>query len=428
MSNIFLLAPAPNMAFASLPSGSTYLSDENGLIVITNGSVADEAALIAAGCAPLAPLNVGTTQASLAALYAADAATPFAPGSWAFVYADATPANDGFWLKTATGTGAGNWTQETAVTVSALQTEITANTSAIAQETTRAETAEATLTTNLGLEAIARASADAAETARATGAEAGLLSALATLQLQVNAALYNTAKFCAGGTPPGTVDAATTGALPACIYVSEPGGDELIELGTAALPSQDGVAMSVGKRLLVKNQASPYQNGLYTLTQQGDGASVPWILTRSSDAYTAAQLGGIECVVNGGTVNGGTTWILPIASSAITVGSTALEFVELAGVSFATFPWRAVTASTTVQQTDAAGLIEANAGSGNLVITFNPASLTAALWVEIVKSDSTAHTVQVVDGSASQIALLSTQGSLVRLRTDLTNIFISDQH
>ncbi|MGH6879158.1 MAG: hypothetical protein ACREHV_17500 [Rhizomicrobium sp.] len=57
MANIVLLAPAPNMAFASLPSGSTYLSDENGLIQTTN--VSDQIALVNAGCVTHNPVPGG---------------------------------------------------------------------------------------------------------------------------------------------------------------------------------------------------------------------------------------------------------------------------------------------------------------------------------------------------------------------------------
>src|SRR5271155_762293 len=62
---IFLLAPGPGMTFVAMPSGATYVSDANGLVQITNGSVADELALIAGGCAVLAPNSGGnvTTQA-----------------------------------------------------------------------------------------------------------------------------------------------------------------------------------------------------------------------------------------------------------------------------------------------------------------------------------------------------------------------------
>lgn len=52
---IVLLAPAPNLNFGGAPSGASYVSRQNGLVVITNGSVADEAALIAAGCTLLYP-------------------------------------------------------------------------------------------------------------------------------------------------------------------------------------------------------------------------------------------------------------------------------------------------------------------------------------------------------------------------------------
>jgi hypothetical protein len=57
--NIVLLAPSPNMQFASLPSGSTYLSDSNGLIQITNGFVADQLSLVNAGCITLNPVPGG---------------------------------------------------------------------------------------------------------------------------------------------------------------------------------------------------------------------------------------------------------------------------------------------------------------------------------------------------------------------------------
>lgn len=56
-AKIVLLAPAANMAFGGAPSGASYRSDPNSLIVITNGSTADQASLIAAGCATLYPLT-----------------------------------------------------------------------------------------------------------------------------------------------------------------------------------------------------------------------------------------------------------------------------------------------------------------------------------------------------------------------------------
>lgn len=57
----------------------------------------------------------------------------------------------------------------------------------------------------------------------------------------------------------------------------------------SALPAQDGVTLVQGDRLLVKNQAAALQNGIYTLTQVGDGSN-PYVLTRSTDNDTSAEM------------------------------------------------------------------------------------------------------------------------------------------
>ncbi|HEY1615122.1 MAG TPA: hypothetical protein VGF97_15665 [Rhizomicrobium sp.] len=67
---VFLLAPAANMNFASLPSGATYLSDANALIVVSNGSAADQLALVAAGCVTLNPIAGGGVNVQPGTAYA----------------------------------------------------------------------------------------------------------------------------------------------------------------------------------------------------------------------------------------------------------------------------------------------------------------------------------------------------------------------
>jgi hypothetical protein len=56
---IFLQAPGPNINFGTAPSGSTYISDANGLVVITSNSVNDESYLLGAGCIGLVPGGFG---------------------------------------------------------------------------------------------------------------------------------------------------------------------------------------------------------------------------------------------------------------------------------------------------------------------------------------------------------------------------------
>jgi hypothetical protein len=91
----------------------------------------------------------------------------------------------------------------------------------------------------------------------------------------------------------------------------------------------------LNKRVLVKDEAAGANNGVYTVTQVGD-ASNPYILTRATDYDTSGS--GVDQIDQGdmmlvlfGTVNANTSWVqqtpLPI-----TVGTTALVFIEFAAV------------------------------------------------------------------------------------------------
>lgn len=121
--------------------------------------------------------------------------------------------------------------------------------------------------------------------------------------------------------------AATTGALPANTYANGTAGVGATLTGNSngALAAQDGVTLSVNQRLLVLNEAAPANNGLYALTQVG-GASTPYILTRTTDANTPAQLAYMGVLVAGGTVQAGYQFTLGLAAGSITIGTTALAF------------------------------------------------------------------------------------------------------
>lgn len=98
------------------------------------------------------------------------------------------------------------------------------------------------------------------------------------------------------------VDAATTAALPAVTYNS--GAGTLTATANGIIPAQDGVTLAVGDDLLVKDQASSFQGGIYTVTDVGS-AGTPFILTRRTDSSTAVELRDATLIVQGGTVNQG---------------------------------------------------------------------------------------------------------------------------
>lgn len=100
--------------------------------------------------------------------------------------------------------------------------------------------------------------------------------------------------------------AGTTQALPACTYNEGTlgVGATLTGVSNGALTAQDGVTLIATNTLLVKNQASAFQNGVYTVTQVGDETD-HFILTRlgAYDEQAEIMAGTIISVLNG-TANG----------------------------------------------------------------------------------------------------------------------------
>jgi hypothetical protein len=101
-------------------------------------------------------------------------------------------------------------------------------------------------------------------------------------------------------------------------------GSTLTNSGTQAVLTIDGIALAVGNRVLVKDQTTSLQNGIYTVTNIGS-ASTNWILTRASDYDVPAQTvrGDIINVISG-TVNSSSLWML--TSSITTIGTDSFTF------------------------------------------------------------------------------------------------------
>lgn len=93
--------------------------------------------------------------------------------------------------------------------------------------------------------------------------------------------------------------------------------------------SVDNHLVNIGERVLVKNQNSSFQNGIYVLTSQGS-SSDHWVLTRATDADNtpSGEVGyGDFVFVQNGYVNSGYGFILN-TSGTINLGSTGLSYVE----------------------------------------------------------------------------------------------------
>jgi len=85
----------------------------------------------------------------------------------------------------------------------------------------------------------------------------------------------------------------------------------------------DGVAVIAGDRVLVKNQSTGSQNGIYVV------AAGSWARATDADADTEINPG-MFCFVEEGSTNADTGWVLS-NNAPTTVGSTALTFAQFSG-------------------------------------------------------------------------------------------------
>lgn len=125
-------------------------------------------------------------------------------------------------------------------------------------------------------------------------------------------------------------------------------------LATAYVTGQviDGYTLLVNDRILLKNQTTQTDNGIYTV-----GAGTP---TRVTDANTTAGLNDATVFVENGTVNGGTAWTQTTKNP--TVGTSNIVFAQFGAGSSITAGNGLTGTSTFSVLLDTSGL-----GSGLLV-------------------------------------------------------------
>ena len=167
------------------------------------------------------------------------------------------------------------------------------------------------------------------------------------------------------------------------------GAGTLTNGGTNAALSIDGVSLAQGNRVLVKNQSSAAQNGIYVVTTVGDG-STAWLLTRADDANTSTEIsGGAFTFVEEGTVGGDNGFVFTHNGNP-TLGTTAL----------------------TVSQFSGAGQITAGTGltkSGNTINAIGSATITAnadSLQIKGVSSTANGDLIYGANGANGGYARL----------------------
>lgn len=162
-------------------------------------------------------------------------------------------------------------------------------------------------------------------------------------------------------------DTTTTTALPSSTYDNGTAGvgATLTSTTLSVLGTIGGYAgLIVGNRVLVKSQASPIQNGIYTVTDLGAAGVTAWILTRASDfdgTPTSEVKSGVTTYVQNGTL-AGTQWAeTNIGTGApgdyIIVGTDNIAFTQISGAATLTSGTGINIASNVVSNTGVTSLI-----------------------------------------------------------------------
>ena len=82
----------------------------------------------------------------------------------------------------------------------------------------------------------------------------------------------------------------------------------------------DGITLATGNLILIKNQASSAENGVYTVNASGAPTRVTWM-----DA--SSEIDGVYVAVEDGTANAGTLWIT--VSEVTTLGTDPIVFTQI---------------------------------------------------------------------------------------------------
>lgn len=107
-------------------------------------------------------------------------------------------------------------------------------------------------------------------------------------------------------------------------------GATLTNSGTQAALSIDGVTMVADDRVLVKDQSTAAQNGIYVVTNIGSG-STNWILTRATPEDQPSELsGGAFVFVEEGTANSNNGYVFTHTGNP-TFGTTSLDVAQFSG-------------------------------------------------------------------------------------------------
>jgi hypothetical protein len=167
----------------------------------------------------------------------------------------------------------------------------------------------------------------------------------------------------------------------------------------------DGVVLATGNRILVKNQASATENGIYVVAASG----AP---TRATDADSGAELVNASVYVSEGTTLADTQWTCS-TNATITIGATNIAFAQLtsgSGIAATIVDAKGDLIAATAADTVARLAV----GTNGHVLTADSAEATGIKWA-------------AASGGSSGLVLLSSATASASASLDITTRNASGQ-
>jgi hypothetical protein len=176
--------------------------------------------------------------------------------------------------------------------------------------------------------------------------------------------------------------------------------------------SIDGVTLATNDRILIKNQSTASENGIYTVNASG----AP---TRATDADTGAEMVNATVFVSEGTTLADTQWTCS-TNAPITIGSTSLSFVQLTAGGGAA--WGSIT-GTLSSQTDLQAALDLKQNrSPNVQSVTSSATVTPTFSNDMVKITAQAAGLTLANPTGTAIDGL---GIVIRIKDNGTARSIS---
>jgi hypothetical protein len=147
----------------------------------------------------------------------------------------------------------------------------------------------------------------------------------------------------------------------------------------------DGITLATGDRILVKNQTTTSENGIYVVQASGQP-------TRAADFDSAAEVDSGDFIfVSSGTVNGSTGWVQ--TNKPATIGTDPILFTQFAGAGTYT-AGTGITLTGTVFSINTGTTVDLNTAQ-----TLTNKTLTSPKINEDVAVTSTATELNILDGA-----------------------------